>query len=336
MVYILPVASGKGGVGKSSLAVNLAVSLAQKGKKVVLVDLDLGGANLHTLLGLKNNHAGLGNFIYRQTDTFQSLLQETGIANLQFIAGDCLFPGTANITFFMKRRIFKELQKLDADYALLDLGAGAAYNTLDFFLLTSNSLLVTTPEITSILNAYSFLKAAVYRYFTGQFKNKSEERSMIQNYIQTSTAGAESSFTDLVQKICTAFPDSGAKAAAELAKYRPQIIMNMGSSTQDLEMARRLRSLVESRLTIKVDFVGFISKDASLPLSVARRKPLILLEPNGIFAEQVIAAAERIMLHTYDYNETFAENMLPAEPDSSDIDMLTDEFSTISGKTQIG
>ena len=105
MVNILPVASGKGGVGKSAVSVNLAISLAQKGKRVVLCDFDFGGANLHTLLGLKNNQAGMGNFIYRQNNSLSELIQETGIPNLQFIAGDCLFPGTANMDFFMKKKI---------------------------------------------------------------------------------------------------------------------------------------------------------------------------------------------------------------------------------------
>ena len=111
MVNILPIASGKGGVGKSAVSVNVAVSLAQKGKKVILCDFDFGGANLHTLLGLKNNQAGMGNFFYRQISDLSSILQETGIENLQFIAGDCLFPGTANMDFFMKKKIMKEIFK---------------------------------------------------------------------------------------------------------------------------------------------------------------------------------------------------------------------------------
>ena len=65
MAYILPVAGGKGGVGKSIYSLNIAVTLAKNCKKVVLVDLDLGGSNLHTLLGLKNNQAGLGTYIAR-------------------------------------------------------------------------------------------------------------------------------------------------------------------------------------------------------------------------------------------------------------------------------
>ena len=199
MVNILPIASGKGGVGKSAVSVNVAVSLAQKGKKVILCDFDFGGANLHTLLGLKNNQAGMGNFIYRQIADLDSLLQETGIENLQFIAGDCLFPGTANMDFFMKKKIMKDLTTLPADYVILDLGGGSNYNTLDFFLLTYNSLLVTSPEITSIMNAYSFLKGAIFRFFTHQFPNKSEERAYIHDFIKSVATGTESSFIALME-----------------------------------------------------------------------------------------------------------------------------------------
>ncbi len=328
MVNILPIASGKGGVGKSSIATNLAVLLAQKGKKTVLVDLDLGGANLHTLLGLKNNHVGLGNFIYKQMDTLTPLLQDTGIENLFFIAGDCLFPGTANLSFFIKRRIIKQLSLMDCDYIILDLGAGTTFNTLDFYLLTYNSLLITTPEITSILNAYSFLKSAAYRFFTCQFKAKSEERLAIQHYIESSTAGVESSFSGLIEKICVEFPESGNKARQELKKYRPQIILNMGSSVQDLEMARRLRSLIYNKLNIEVDFVGFIPKEDKLPLSIAQRKPLLILNPDCNFGKQLSAAAERIMLHTYSYNNNmFTYEDIPDINDNKDIELLSKEFT---------
>ena len=105
MTNLLPIASGKGGVGKSSYAVNLATVLAQKGKNVILADFDFGGANLHTLLGLKNNRAGLGNFIYRQTEDFSSLLQETQIPGLRFVAGDCMYPGTANMDNSLKENL---------------------------------------------------------------------------------------------------------------------------------------------------------------------------------------------------------------------------------------
>ena len=322
MVNLLPVASGKGGVGKSSFAVNLAVLLAQKGKKVILADLDFGGANLHTLLGLKNNHAGLGNYIYKQTDDFNSLLQETAQPGLKFIAGDCLYPGTANMEAGAKRRIIKALNAQDADYVILDLGAGTTYNTLDFYLLTYNSILVTSPELTSILNAYSFLKSAAYRFLIRQFKAKSPERSMIDNYINNSTAGAESSFVALVDEICRQYPPSGEKARQELQKYRPQVILNMGKSTQDLEMARRLRSLVWNKLNIAMDFVGFTPKDDAIEMAVATRRPIAVSNPQNPFVVHLNSAADRILLHTYQFNEKLEDSEFFGNNENQDIEEL--------------
>lgn len=320
MVNILPVASGKGGVGKSAVSVNLAISLAQKGKKVILCDFDFGGANLHTLLGLKNNQAGMGNFIYRQVASLESLLQETGIENLQFIAGDCLFPGTANMDFFMKKKIMKDLAQLPVDYIILDLGGGSSYNTLDFFLLTYNPLLVTTPEITSIMNAYSFLKGAVFRFFTHQFPNKSPERACIQDFIKSVATGTESSFMSLMENLCQQFPETGLPACQELAKLNPQVVLNMGATTQDLEMGRRLRSLVNSKLTIRMDFIGFIPTSAIVPMAVARRAPAIVLEPAGTFATSVRKAADRVLAYEYGFNENLSI-------DNADLELLRSEYT---------
>ncbi len=322
MVNILPVASGKGGVGKSAVSVNLAISLAQKGKKVILCDFDFGGANLHTLLGLKNNQAGMGNFIYRQIASLDTLLQETGMENLQFIAGDCLFPGTANMDFFMKKKIMKDLSLLPADYIILDLGGGSNYNTLDFFLLTYNPLMVTTPEITAIMNAYSFLKGAVFRFFTHQFANKSPERACIQEFIKSVATGTESSFTSLMETLCQQFPETGIPACQELAKLNPQVILNMGSNSQDLEMGRRLRSLVNSKLTVKMDFIGFVPIDHIVPMAVARRAPAITLEPAGSFATAINKTADRVLAYEYGFNENLSI-------DDADLELLKSEYSPV-------
>lgn len=325
MVSILPVASGKGGVGKSAVSVNLSVRLAQKGKKVILCDFDFGGANIHTLLGLKNNQAGMGNFICRQVTSMESLIQESGIENLQFIAGDCLFPGTANMDFFMKKKIMKDLAQLPADYIILDLGGGSSYNILDFFLLSYNPLMVTTPEITSIMNAYSFLKAAVFRFFTHQFPNKSEERAYIQEFIKSVATGTESSFTALMENLCQKFPETGVPACQQLAKLNPHVILNMGNNTQDLEMGRRVRSLANSKLAVKIDFIGFIPSDYIVPMAVARRAPAIILEPHSAFAAAIDKTSERILACEYDFNDNLSI-------DDSDLEVLRAEFIPVEHK----
>lgn len=324
MVNILPVASGKGGVGKSTAAVNLAILLARSGKQVLLCDFDFGGANLHTLLGLKNNHAGMGNFIYKQTSELTELFQETQEPNLKFIAGDCLYPGTANMDTFTKNKIIKKLSQLEnLDYIILDLGAGTTYNTLDFYLLTYNSILVTTPELTSVLNAYSFLKAAAFRFFMRQFKAKSAERIFINEYLKNSSSGTETSFLDLVAKTAEEFKETCEKPLEELKKYRPQVIVNMGETAQDLDMAKRLRTLVSNKLGIKMDFVGFLPKEPRVSYAVALRTPLAVSNPDCQFVNSIQTAVDRILQHTYAYNEL---QVFDSE-DENDLEILTEEFS---------
>jgi flagellar biosynthesis protein FlhG len=168
-------------VGKTVIAANLGVSLAGMGRTVVLVDLDLGGANLHTCLGIRNKNPGIGSLVWKQEKSLSNLLVETAVERLWFIPGDNLLPGTANLEFFVKQRILRELSKLPADFVLLDLGAGSSYNVVDFFLASSSGLLVVQPEATSVLNAYSFLKTAafrmLYRSFPAQAKSGSGSRS---------------------------------------------------------------------------------------------------------------------------------------------------------------
>lgn len=323
MVQILPIASGKGGVGKSAISLNLSIALAQLGKKVILCDFDFGGANLHTMLGHKNNKPGLGHFINKLEDHLEPLIQETAVENLGFIAGDCLIPGTANMDFFSKRKILKELNQLDADYVILDLGAGSAYNTLDFFLVTYKSILVTTPEITSILNAYSFLKSSAFRFFAQQFSAKSEERKFIQDFTHTRLEGTELSFVNLMEELYKKLPESSAKAINKLDLFRPQVILNKGRESNDIAMGQRLKSLVKNKLNMNMEFIGFIPQDDEISLSIARRTPLILSNPEGDFARRVYPTAQRIIENDFSLNDAVFDE----EKEDEVLQQLVKEFS---------
>ena len=104
----------------------------------------------------------------------------------------------------------------------------------------------------------------------------------------------------------------------------------MGKTTQDLEMARRLRSLVWNKLNITLDFVGFTPRDNGIELAVATRVPLALSNPQSPFVTQLNAAADRILLHTYSYNENLEDTELPDNSENQDIEELTSEFSSIN------
>ncbi|MBW2266646.1 MAG: P-loop NTPase [Deltaproteobacteria bacterium] len=160
------VGGGKGGVGKSVVSLLLAFWLARKGKQTILVDTDLGGANLHTLLGIKSPSRTLNDFIAKKYDSLEEICIESEIENLRLICGASEVLSLANPQFAQKVKIIQGVLKLDCDYVILDLGGGASFNFLDFFLVSHQKILVLTPQPTSIQNSYGFMRNAVYRRLT--------------------------------------------------------------------------------------------------------------------------------------------------------------------------
>jgi len=160
---IIAVGGGKGGIGKSFFSAHLGVALAERGYKVSLVDLDLGAANLHTWLGVKNPTVGLYDFISGKIANLQDVAVPTGTTNLSLLSGGQEFWQQIRPEMFQKTTLISKLQSMSCDYTILDLGAGTHVNTLDFFVFSHAGILVVVPESTSIENSYVFLKSVLYR-----------------------------------------------------------------------------------------------------------------------------------------------------------------------------
>ncbi|MCY4524049.1 MAG: P-loop NTPase, partial [Halobacteriovoraceae bacterium] len=128
---IWAIGGGKGGVGKSLVTANLSISLALMGYRVVAVDFDLGGANLHTCLGIPIPEQTLSDYINKKVKCFDDLLTGTPIQNLKIISGAQDDMGMANLKTTQKNKILAQLREIDTDFLLLDLGAGTSFNTLD-------------------------------------------------------------------------------------------------------------------------------------------------------------------------------------------------------------
>lgn len=295
MPILLPIASGKGGVGKSVISANLALALTELGKTVVLVDLDLGGANLHTLLGIKNRFAGVGSLVHRTEKDPAALVIETPYPKLFFIPGDALLPGTANLDYFLKRKLLRSLQTLQADYVILDLGAGSSYNVVDFFLSSTSALVVTIPEITAILNAYSFLKTVLYRALYRSFPPKGPERTAIAAFASRRIEGTGESFADLVVELRRDYPASSGLAVETLASLYPRVLINMGKSGTDLQVGSRLREITGRNLGIALEYIGFLPRDSAVPRSIVERRPVLLSSVDAPFSATLRAIARRVV-----------------------------------------
>lgn len=324
MHYLIPIASGKGGVGKTLLAANLGIALAQQGKTVILIDLDLGGSNLHTVLGIRNRHPGVGHFIYRKVEQLEELVVASGQERLYFIPGDGLFSGTANLPYWRKLALFKQIDQLTADFVLLDLGSGSAFNTLDLFLTSRSGLLVTTPDTTAILNAYSFLKSAMLRLLQRSFPGKSEERRTVMDFVQQKVEGEDLTLEHVVDALAEQNPAAGQQARASLEGFRPRVIMNMGRSAQDIRLGGRLRQVVRKNLAHDVEFIAYLPHDEQASRSPLERSPTLLSYPQCAYARAVQQTAVRLIHEPVpDRPKLF--------PDDEDLKELAEDFAPPRG-----
>ena len=210
-MQIVPIASGKGGVGKSLLAANISLALSQAGKRVVVADVDLGGSNLHLILGIMGIKKGIGTFLNDSSMDFQEIVLDTEYKNLQFIPGDTEIPGTANIKTSQKQKLIRRLLSLDADYLVMDLGAGTNFNTIDFFLISGSGLVVTAPTPTANLNAYLFIKNVVFRIMNSSFKKDSKAQNYINSLLKSGTTFQQIYMPKLLGTIRERDPESYAQ-----------------------------------------------------------------------------------------------------------------------------
>ncbi|MDD7349064.1 MAG: MinD/ParA family protein [Clostridiales bacterium] len=154
---VITVTSGKGGVGKSSISVNLAIQLSRMGKRVVIFDADFGLANIEIMLGLHPKF-NLADMMYRGKSLNDIIMY--GPENVGFISGGSGIQELANLSREQVITLIQKLNELDdyADVIIVDTGAGISDTVLEFVAASEEVLLVATPEPTSITDAYALLK----------------------------------------------------------------------------------------------------------------------------------------------------------------------------------
>lgn len=291
---IIPIASGKGGVGKSFLAANLSIALAELGKKVIAADLDFGGSNLHTCFGMHNTHPGIGDYLRARYGKLEDLLVKTNTDNLQFLAGDARSPFMANMHHAQKLRLVQNIRQLNCEFLILDLGSGSTFNTLDFFGMTRLGLLVTTPEHTSIMNMLTFLKLFAFRIIERTVpRNKSVEKKLRELYNLSVREGLLT-VRNLLNEISAIDKEYAEKAKQNWSLYRPRIVFNKCEAPGDLELIKDLQNTLEENLMLHVDFFGCLYSDSAVPKTFYQRKPLNESAPSSFILDDINLLADRI------------------------------------------
>ncbi len=276
---IWAVGGGKGGVGKSLVTANLSICLALMGNKVVTVDLDLGGANLHTCLGVSIPDKTLSDYLTKNISNLNELVIPTPIKNLSIISGAQDDVGIANMKQMHKSKLLSMLQQIEADFIILDLGAGTTANTLDFFLAAHQGILVALPEPTSIENTYRFIKSVYHRKL--KMAEEFLEIGPLIDQVMNAKISQNSTPADLVRKVMAINPVLGSKLQMEINKLSPKLIINQVRTQTDVDIGHSMRIICKKYFGIDLDFVGHLDYDATVWQSVKKRKPLLLEYPHS-------------------------------------------------------
>lgn len=323
-MHILPIASGKGGVGKSLVSANVALALAQAGKRVVVADLDLGGSNLHLILGVRGGGGGVGTFLSNPEVEFEQIIVETEYPNLRFIPGEGEIPGIANLSSGQKRKLMNRLRNLDADFLIMDLGAGTSFNVMDFFLMSPQGIVVTTPTPTATVNAYLCLKNAIFRLLSTSFKRKTPAGEFLRDLNSRAANLQRIYIPELLERIRGIDPESHERFVQNAQRLRPRLIMNLVDDPKDAEKINRLRRSCTEYLGIEVEHLGVIYRDDLQDIALSSRLPILVYKPKSVLSAAIYRIADKLIelstddkdsLRWSDSEDTFSEAAIEAEID---------------------
>ncbi|ADD69013.1 CobQ/CobB/MinD/ParA nucleotide binding domain- containing protein [Denitrovibrio acetiphilus DSM 12809] len=272
MAEILAVASGKGGVGKSFFSSSISMSLKYAGNDTLLVDADLGGANLHDFVGLKVPGLGLYEFLKDKVD-IQKVITNSP-AGIDFIGGSSDVLGMAHITNFEKLKVLNKLKKLDYKYVLLDLGAGTSFNTVDFFNFADKKIVIMNSEPTAIENSYGFLKVALYRKIE-LYLRKNPTAADICKRLHTRSMQYPN-ITSIFKDLSAADPVAAEEVRHIVDEFRVGIILNLIRTRKELNVFYGFESITKKYLGINIEKLGFIPYDISVSESIKLLKPYYL------------------------------------------------------------
>ncbi len=284
------IGGGKGGVGKSLIASSLAITLARNGHKVVAIDLDLGGANLHTTLGVDLPKQTLSDFFAKRVPNLEACSTPTGLKNLEIISGAQDSVNVANLKFAQKVKLLESLREIDADYLIIDLGAGTTFNTLDFFLYADVGLITLLPEPTSIENAYRFIKSAYFRRLR-LAKHLSPIRNLIEVAMDAKNGLGIKSPSDLFREVNKSSPEAGLRLKEEIDKFKPKLLLNQARTQTDVDIGFSVKTVCKKYFGIEMDYVGYLDYDSAVWQAVRRKRPLVTEFPNS----RLVSSVDRIV-----------------------------------------
>jgi flagellar biosynthesis protein FlhG len=322
MPTLLAFASGRGGTGKTLLAANVAVYLAQIGKRVVVVDADPAGGTLHRSLGMERAPRGYGAFLKGAVETLAELVGDSPVSGVRVITGEgAAFGGPRPKR--SPRVVLEALCEVEADFVVLDLGPPDSALTLDIWNGAQVPVLVTLPDPASVESTYRFMKSAFARLVRASRKLESLVptlgvpppspldlyRSVLRGPVTDAPAEEAFEIDDATASVATeeakpvhkntkgrgADPSVGPELATLLRAFRPRLVVSQTRALSDLKLGPWMTSAAHRRLGHGVDYLGHIEADDTVSLAAKRNRPLIAEYPEAKVCKNIERVVRRVL-----------------------------------------
>ena len=280
---IIAMASGKGGVGKTVMSAAMGAGFAMLKRKTVVVDADFGGSNLHQVIGIPRPAYTYRDFQSGQVDTLNDIvIEHPRFDNLGMIFGAAGSYGMANEKYFNRQKFIRHLHHIDAEFVLLDLGAGSGFQVLDLFSVADMGLVMLNPEPLSLSEGFGFIKQVVIRNLSHILRQYPEVQSYVQEEAQKETFRSNTRVTELIEHITELHPEVAEKMRAQLDQLQIGLILNKVTEDDQVVEVEALQKALRELLSMDTEFLGIVHLDPVVQNAVREGVPFIASDSKAL------------------------------------------------------
>ncbi len=284
------VGAGKGGVGKTFITSSLAITLSKLNHRVLLVDFDLSGANLHSTFGLKLSEVNLNSY-FKQEAGLKDFVQSTGIPKVSLIQGFWDSWAPSEITVPQVQKLLGDCRELPFDFVLFDLGAGPSQAHLELYHQADERILISNSDPTAIEKNYRFIESFLCHSL--------KQDSAVETHPKLEAALR--SYRRLDKKGPFSFRRHVQEAVGFHFNFFDQIqtkplhlIVNESRSRLDQDLGHSIKSVCQKYFDLPINYVGAIDFDNAVWQSFKSREPVLIEKPFTPLAGQFLSLCKQL------------------------------------------
>jgi flagellar biosynthesis protein FlhG len=292
---VIAVGGGKAGIGKSTFVANLGVSMAKRGKNVVVIDADTHVTNLHTILGVQSPEKTLDDFLNNRQTDLASALVDTAYPNLRLLSSASDVLSLASPHYSERQRLLRAIQKLKTDIIIFDISASTNQRATDFFSLAPIGIILIEPIPASLETTYSFIKNLLVRGLLRRFYHDKEITAFIQKSVSQSTKKTPH-FSDLLAKL-------EKKSPGKVSAYRQLflegvcrmfIVVNSVKNPDQDTAGDKFVRIIKRDLALNMEVLGTLPFEAAMDDALINRMPFVKKYPDSSYTKKILDIVSRI------------------------------------------